>query len=766
MADNTSAGGGGPSVGEALPPEGALREGILEISPVPIAILDADRQVVLANDRAKRELGLREEELLGLSTDDSSLSAVDADGDPVGEGEGITAEILETGEPVQNRVYRIDLPTGEHIWLSISGTPLLDDDGAVEHIVLAFENITERKERERRFDAVFNNTYQFTGLMEPDGTLIEANRTALQFVGAEREAAVGKHLAESPWITDGNRERVYDATERARGGEFVRFEMEIHSAEREGTVPIDFSLKPFTDEHGEVVLLIPEGRDITELKQREADLREERAFTDSMLGAVPDIFYAYDADGNFVRWNDRFASVTGYDDDEIETMEPLDFVPADESESVGEAIGSILETGEPVVIESYLETRAGDRIPYEFKAGQWRGPEGEVMGVVGIGRDVTERKERERRFEAIFNQTYQFTGLMEPDGTMLEANDTALSFAGIERDDVVGKHLVDAAWITEENRDQVREATERARGGEFVRFEMEIDGAEPGETVPIDFSLKPVTDESGEVVLLIPEGRDITELKQREQELAEKTDELERTVDRLERTNAELEQFAYVASHDLQEPLRMISSYLDLLELEYEDALDEAAHEYIEYAVDGADRMREMIDDLLAFSRVQTREEEFEPRSVEAVLEEARDNLAVAISESDATISHDDLPTLAVDDHQLRQLFQNLLDNAISYAGDEPPRVHVAATEHDDRWEFAVEDEGVGIPEAEQDRIFDIFMRGAGTEDGGSGIGLAICKRVVENHGGRIWVESDPGEGTTVRFTLAKRPGGNGGVPR
>ncbi|WP_276259463.1 sensor histidine kinase [Haloglomus litoreum] len=517
MGNDTRTGGEEAAVGELLPPEGELREGILEISPVPIAILDSDRKVVLANDRAKQELGLSEDELLGLSTDDSSLSAVDEDGEPVGADEGITTDILETGESVQNRVYRIDMPTGDAIWLSISGTPLLDDDGAVEHIVLAFENITERKERERRFDAVFNHTYQFTGLMEPDGTLIEANETALQFVGAEREEVVGVHLAEAPWITDDNRDRVRDAVDRAREGEFVRFEMEINSAGDADTVPIDFSLKPFTDEYGDVTLLIPEGRDITELKERE-------------------------------------------------------------------------------------------------------------------------------------------------------------------------------------------------------------------------------------------------------HELAEKTEELERTVDRLERTNAELEQFAYVASHDLQEPLRMISSYLDLLELEYEDALDEEAHEYIEYAVDGADRMREMIDDLLAFSRVQTREEEFEVRPVEAVLNEARDNLALAIEEADATITHDDLPTMAVDAHQLRQLFQNLLDNAISYAGDDPPRVHVGATEHDDHWEFAVADEGVGIPEEEQDRIFDIFMRGAGTEEGGSGIGLAICKRVVENHGGRIWVESEAGEGTTFRFTLAKEPAGNGGV--
>jgi PAS domain S-box-containing protein len=755
-------GGDGPASEAVAAANGQLREGILEISPIPIAVLNTDRRVVLANDRAEQELGLREDELLGLNTQDSALSAVHEDGTPVGEGEGITTEILAEGEPVQNRVYRVDMPTGQSIWLSISGTPLFED-GDVAYIVLAFENITERKERERRFDAVFNNTYQFTGLMEPDGTLIEANETALSVVDADREDVVGEHLAETAWITEENREFVYEAAERAREGEFVRAEMLIDSVD--GDRPIDFSLKPMFDEHGDVDLLIPEGRDITELKQREEELREERAFTDSMLGAVPDVFYAYDTDGNFVRWNDQFAEVTGYTDAEIDAMEPLDFVPDEEAEHVGDAIGSILETGEPIIIESYFETKGGEWVPYEFKAGQWRGPDGQVQGVVGIGRDITERKERRRRFEAIFNQTYQFTGLMEPDGTMIEANDTALEFGGLEREEVVGEHLAEAGWITEENREFVHEAVKRAREGEFVRAEMEINGAEGN--VPIDFSLKPVTDDHGEVALLIPEGRDITELKQRERELAEKTEELERTVDRLERTNAELEQFAYVASHDLQEPLRMISSYLDLLEMEYEDRLDAEAEEYIDYAVDGAERMREMIDDLLQFSRVQTREEEFERQPVGDVLDEALDNLALAIEEADATITRDELPTLPVDDHQLRQLFQNLVENALNYAGDAPPRVHVGATEQDDAWELTVADEGVGIPESEQDRIFDIFMRGAGTEEGGSGIGLAICKRVVENHGGDITVESAPGEGTTFRFTLSKQPRGSserGGV--
>ena len=149
---------------------------------------------------------------------------------------------------------RVDMPDGRSIWLSTSGTPLLDNRGEVRHIVPAFENVTERKQRERRFDAVFNHTFPFTGLMKPDGTLTEANDTGPEFAGAEREAVVGTYLVGRPWVTDESRDRVYDAADRAREGELVRFGMETGSARRNGTVPIDRSLKPFHDEAGEVVL--------------------------------------------------------------------------------------------------------------------------------------------------------------------------------------------------------------------------------------------------------------------------------------------------------------------------------------------------------------------------------------------------------------------------------------------------------------------------------------------------------------------------------
>ncbi|WP_232703432.1 sensor histidine kinase [Halobacterium wangiae] len=233
--------------------------------------------------------------------------------------------------------------------------------------------------------------------------------------------------------------------------------------------------------------------------------------------------------------------------------------------------------------------------------------------------------------------------------------------------------------------------------------------------------------------------------------------ELEDAVEQLAASNERLEQFAYAASHDLQEPLRMVSSYLQLIENRYGDDLDEDAEEFIEYAVDGADRMRTMIESLLEYSRVTTEGGAFEPTDTNAVLEDVLTDLQLRVEETDATVTVDDLPTVPADSDQLAQVFQNLLSNALRYSGDEPPRIHVSGERTGDTWRFAVADEGVGIAAEHQDRIFTVFEQvhghGAG-EAGESGIGLAMCERIVERHGGDIWVESDSGEGATFYFTI------------
>ena len=241
---------------------------------------------------------------------------------------------------------------------------------------------------------------------------------------------------------------------------------------------------------------------------------------------------------------------------------------------------------------------------------------------------------------------------------------------------------------------------------------------------------------------------DITALKRAEEDL-------QRALKELRRSNRDLEQFAYAASHDLQEPLRMVASYTELLAQRCGDKLDEKGRKYIHYAVDGARRMQILIQDLLAYSRVTTHGLELAAVDSQAALEAALANLGAAIDESGARITHDPLPAVEGDAVQLTQLFQNLVSNAIKFRGSEPPRVHVSARTAEGCWRFAVRDNGIGIQPGHQERIFVIFQRlHTRSEYPGTGIGLALCQRIVERHGGRIWCESEPGCGAIFRFTL------------
>jgi PAS domain S-box-containing protein len=235
---------------------------------------------------------------------------------------------------------------------------------------------------------------------------------------------------------------------------------------------------------------------------------------------------------------------------------------------------------------------------------------------------------------------------------------------------------------------------------------------------------------------------------------------LQQTAEELERSNRDLEQFAYVASHDLQEPLRAVGGYVKLLQLRFPDKLDAKARDYVAGAFDGATRMEQLITDLLAYSRVGTRGGNFAPADLEVVLERALGNLATGLKSAPATVTHDALPALPVDATQIMQLFQNLIGNALKFHGGQPPKIHIGAQRQDGRWVFSVRDNGIGIEPQYFERIFQIFQRLHTRKDyAGTGIGLAICKKIVERHGGTIWVESQPGQGSTFFFTIAESLG-------
>ena len=244
-------------------------------------------------------------------------------------------------------------------------------------------------------------------------------------------------------------------------------------------------------------------------------------------------------------------------------------------------------------------------------------------------------------------------------------------------------------------------------------------------------------------------------------ELKKAEETLKLKLEELTFSNAELEQFAYISSHDLQEPLRMITSYLQLLQRRYQGNLDEKADKYIYFAVEGASRMQNMVNDLLNFSRVTTCAREPETTNCNFILNQALSNLKLIIKENNATISHGPLPEIIVDPTQLIQVFQNIIMNGIKFHNEESPKIHIYAEEKTNEWTFSVQDNGIGIEPQHFERIFEYFKRLHKREEyPGTGMGLAICKKIIEKQGGRIWVESEPSKGSTFYFTLPFNPAG------
>jgi PAS domain S-box-containing protein len=274
-----------------------------------------------------------------------------------------------------------------------------------------------------------------------------------------------------------------------------------------------------------------------------------------------------------------------------------------------------------------------------------------------------------------------------------------------------------------------------------------------GERRYAEASAGPVENADGEIVGFRGIVRDVTPRRRAEEKLKERSHELART-------NEELRQFASVASHDLQEPLRMVSGYTQLLARRYEGRLDEEADQFIRYAVDGVTRMQNLIRDLLSYSRIQTHGRDFEPVNALESLEWALTNLECGVQEAEAIVTHDELPVVQADPVQLGQLFQNLVANSVKFRSEDRLQIHIGAQRGADEWMFSVRDNGIGLDPQYGSRIFDIFQRlHPHDEYEGTGIGLAICKRIVERHSGRIWVESMPGHGATFYFTIADVPG-------
>ncbi|MFC6824102.1 PAS domain-containing protein [Halopelagius fulvigenes] len=615
-----------------------------------------------------------------------------------------------------------------------------------------FRDTTHRKKREqelekteRRFEAIFEDPNILVGLLDADGTVLDINQTAMEYIDADLDDVTGELFWETPWWGEGAEARadVREWTERAASGEYVDFEADL-SHPNGDRYAINGVFRPVTNDDGDVVSVIVSDRDITERREYERQLEESERRYRTLAESFPNgIVTMYDDDLRYTLAEGRAFEYLPVSKEDLEGSTPYEVWGDDVGSRIDPALRDALDGEERAVEVSYVDR---DWVIYAVPITD---TDGNVFAGMTMAQDITDRKEYERKLEES-ERRYRTLAEYFPNGAV-GVYDRDLRYT-LTAGRVLGERLPTADELEGVRMPDVFPERTVADIEPLFRSAIE-DGRTDNTTTEFggrnwQVWVTPLRDVDGDIFAGLSFTQDITEQVERERQLEE-------LVEKLEESNERLEQFAYAASHDLQEPLRMVSSYLRLLERRYEGALDEDGEEFLEYAVDGADRMRDMIDALLKYSRVETKGDPFEPVELDVVLDDVLADLQLHIEETGADITAESLPRVEGDANQLRQLMQNLFDNALTYSGDEPPRIDITAERNDGEWVISVRDEGVGIDPDGQDRIFEVFQRLHGREEhAGTGIGLALCRRIVERHGGEIWVESEPGEGSTFSFTL------------
>ena len=485
-------------------------------------------------------------------------------------------------------------------------------------------------------------------------------------------------------------------------------------------------------------------------------LKESETLYHSLIDQLPVRVFRKDRDGTFTFVNKTWCDEKNVEASKVIGTSDFEYSPKELAEKYRADDQHVLTTGEDFHdIEPYM-TDSGEHFVEVVKT-PLRDHRGNIIGLQGALLDVTDRM---RAQEALRNSEAMYHSLVENipmcvwrkdlDGNFTFGNRQLCDELGTTPDEIVGK--TDYDFSPSDLADKYL-ADDRAvidTGQEFRTIEEHYDARHNKAYIEVLKSV--VRDAKGNII-----GTQGMYMNVTDRVVAEK--QLKETAVALERTNEELQQFAYVASHDLQEPLRMIASYCQLLDDQYADKLDDDAKTFIHFALDGAQRMQVLIRDLLSFSRLDTQAEAFELVDCSDIMDVATRNLSVLIDETGAEITYDRMPAVQGDSSQLVQLFQNMIGNAIKFRGDRSPIVHVGVRRSRNRWMFSVEDNGIGIAPEEKDQIFLIFKRLHTREEyPGTGIGLAVCKKVVERHGGRMWVESEPGKGSTFFFKLRAAP--------
>jgi PAS domain S-box-containing protein len=485
-------------------------------------------------------------------------------------------------------------------------------------------------------------------------------------------------------------------------------------------------------------------------------LRESEEKYRSLIDGVQDYaIFTLDPCGKVVSWNAGAERIKGYKAEEIIGQDFSRFyLQTDIDQGKPEKELHLAATSGRSEIEHWRVRKDGSRFWANVVITAAHDSSGRLLGFSEISRDISERKDTEARYRGLLEAAPDAMVVVNVAGEIVLLNVQAEQQFGYRRDELVGqkvKNIIPEGFAERLIADDLRSPADAL--AQQIGTGIELSGRrKDGSEFPIEIMLSPL--ESTEGILVTAAIRDISVRKKSEEHLVKKVAELKRS-------NDELEKFASVASHDLQEPLRMVASFTQLLAKRYKGRLDSDADEFIGYAVDGSNRMQSLIKDLLTYSRAGNNGKKLREISSADALKTALTDLRATIVESGAEVTHEALPALTTDHGQLALVFQNLVGNAIKYRSAEVPRIHVSATKNGgNEWIFSVRDNGMGIEPQYFERIFELFQRLHGqTEFKGSGIGLAICKKILERLGGRIWVESQPTKGSTFCFALPARDG-------
>ena len=607
-------------------------------------------------------------------------------------------------------------------------------------------------ENERMYSNLFHNSNDAILIHDLDGMIIDANEKASSQFGYSRAEIL------SLTITDLNSQDKHKIDnwdyEAIIKDEVKNFEVNFRRKNSE-PFPADVSSCLFEIQGQKIVQSIV--RDLSGRRKAQHRIKNLNDLYKNILDSINHGVVVTDKSDVIYFANEAMKKIAGLSHDNILGSFILEDFPDSNCKIFQQKYWKAKGALTPVHYKTYQTTAGAGHKNYQLR---WLVPiikDGNYNGMIYTVEDITRQKKTEealkcseQKFSSIVLNANAGIILSNKRGIIVEFNPAAENIFEIKREqalkmklwDMTAKFAVDLPFTNKELKKEYTQQTKKA-----IEFRLEFKIKVNNKTKYIASRISTIKMRSDNLFLQIID--DITE-----HELME--EQKQRYAAELERSNQELQQFAYVASHDLQEPLRMVRSYVQLLAMRYRGKLDADADDFINYAIDGASRMNTLINDLLAYSRVGTHGKDFKPTDCESVFNRTIANLQVAIKEKDAVVTHDaHLPTVMADETQLVQLFQNLISNAIKFCSEEQPWIHITVEQKGKEWLFAVRDNGIGVEPQYAERIFEIFQRlHSKAEYAGTGIGLAICKKIVERHRGSIRMESELGMGSTFYFTL------------